>query len=203
MKIETRHMALNEFELREDDQSQKRGFGYAAMFDRDSHDLGGFVERVAPGAFTRSLDEALAGTRNIYALWAHDTAAPLGSTRSGKLTLSQDNRGLAFGLSTDRFTDAQRSALEDGDLQVSFGFRVRKDEWIKRSDDIILRTLHDVDLSEISLVINPAYPQTEAALRSLAEWSASQTIVTPRLVIDNTTNMLKRYMSFRLDRRGR
>lgn len=201
MQLETRHMALNDnFELNDE---QKRGVGYAAVFGSDSHNLGGFVERIEPGAFRRSLDAATAGDLNIYALWAHDTSLPLGSTRSGKLSLCEDARGLQFDLSVDRLSDMQRSALEDGDLKVSFGFRVRKDEWVERSDKTILRTLHDVDLSEISLVINPAYPQTEAALRSLVEWQASQTIVTPRLVIDNTTDMLKRYMSFRLDRRER
>lgn len=202
MQNETRHMALTDFELRDGTAEQKRGYGYAAMFNSDSLDLGGFIERIQPGAFTRSLAEAAAGTRNIYALWAHDTSLPLGSTRSGKLALAEDVRGLTFDLSVDRFTDQQRSALEDGDLQVSFGFRVREDRWQKRDGDIIVRSLIDVDLSEISLVINPAYPSTEAALRSLDEWRSSQKVAEPFKEGDVSTELVKRYLLFRLGRRG-
>ncbi|WP_202600227.1 HK97 family phage prohead protease [Sphingobium yanoikuyae] len=202
MQNETRHMALTDFELRDDTAEQKRGYGYAAMFNSDSLDLGGFIERIEPGAFTRSLAEATAGTRNIYALWAHDTSLPLGSTRSGKLALAEDVRGLTFDLSVDRFTDQQRSALEDGDLQVSFGFRVREDRWEKRDGDIIVRSLIDVDLSEISLVINPAYPSTEAALRSLDEWRSSQKVTESITEGDVSTELMKRYLLFRLGRRG-
>ena len=40
-------------------------------------------------------------------------------------------------------------------------YNVRKDEWNGNT-----RTLLDVDLVEVSVVIQAAYPQTEAALRS-------------------------------------
>lgn len=175
MTIETRHFALDVLEVRASEETQtKRAVGYAAIFNANSHDLGGFMERIAPEAFVRTLGEAGRGERNIYALWSHDSSQPLGSTRSGKLVLTVDERGLAFELDVTRFNHAQLDALEDNDLQMSFGFRVRDQEWEEQDDGSIIRTLKDVDLIEVSPVINPAYPQTEAALRSLDVWKNEQ-----------------------------
>ena len=51
---------------------------------------------------------------------------------------------------------------------MSFGFWTRKDTWDTSSGEKI-RTLHDVDLREISIVADPAYPVgTQAAQRSLS-----------------------------------
>lgn len=169
--METRNFT---FELRALDGASNRASGYAAVFNSSSHDLGGFVERIVPGAFTQSLAEAQRKERNIYALWNHSHDYPLGSTRSGKLTLAEDEHGLSFELDVSRFTAAQRDALADGDMQMSFGFRVRDEEWRENDDNTVLRTLKEVELHEVSLVISPAYPATEAAMRSMKSWQAEQ-----------------------------
>lgn len=198
MNTEIRNFTLAGVEVRaQDDGNQLRARGYAAVFESDSHDLGGFVERIAPGAFARSLREATAGEINIYALWAHDNAVPLGSTRSGKLKLSEDERGLVFELDTTRFTPAQLSALEDNDLQMSFGFSVREQKWVD-TETVLERTLIDVDLKEVSFVINPAYPATDAALRSLEEWKAEQAPVEKRSDLEQLKQVLFLQTSLRL-----
>lgn len=148
--------------------------GHAIVYNRDSHDLGGFIERVAPGALDRSLAAVKAGELNVHGLWSHDSSQPLGSTRGGKLKLESDAEGLAFELDTARFTPAQLDAARDGDLQMSFGFRVVKDSWVRRDDGVAERTLIDVDLFECSPVISPAYPDTTAALRSLEAFKAEE-----------------------------
>lgn len=174
MKTETRHFALAKLEIRaKSDETEGRATGYAAVFNSDSHDLGGFVERISPGAFTRSLKEAAKGEHNIYALWSHRMDVPLGSTASGKLVLREDKHGLYFDLDTTRFTPAQLDALADGDLRMSFGFSVREESWVDHKDGRVERTLIDVDLFEVSPVVSPAYPDTEAALRSFEEWRSS------------------------------
>jgi uncharacterized protein len=148
--------------------------GHAAVFNADSLDLGGFVERVAPGAFSRSLDAARLdpARRPILAFWNHDPGLPLGSTRSGKLRLREDGRGLAFELGAKRLTAQQLDAVKDGDMRMSFGFAVPTggDSWGKRADGKPLRTLLDVELFEVSLVSQPAYPDTSVALRRLESW---------------------------------
>lgn len=181
--MEKRNYDLSGLEVRapSDDGTGKAG-GYAAVFNSDSHDLGGFVEVIEPGAFKRSLSQAQTGALNIFALWSHSDALPLGSTGSGKLTLSEDERGLAFELDTKRFTPAQLDSLADGELRMSFGFTVREQEWKELDDGSILRTLKDVDLVEVSFVINPAYPDTSAAKRSLGKWQEAR--VTPSTVAE-------------------
>lgn len=131
--------------------------GYAALFDSPSEPLP-FTERIAPGAFTRSLK-----LRNdIKMLWNHDSGLILGSTRAGTLQLEQDNRGLRVTAELPQTTtgkDAQ-ILLQRGDIDsMSFGFSVPKDgdEW---SEDGRERTLKSVRLHEVSLVAFAAYPAT-------------------------------------------
>jgi HK97 family phage prohead protease len=170
-KLETRNYALSGLEVRAaDSDGSGKAAGYAAVFNSESFDLGGFIEVIAPGAFARSLTRAASGDINIFALWSHDNSIPLGSTGAGKLRLSEDERGLAFELDTKRFTPAQLDALADNELRMSFGFMVREQEWRELEDGTYVRTLKDVELTEVSFVINPAYPDTNAAKRSLDDW---------------------------------
>lgn len=53
---------------------------------------------------------------------------------------------------------------------------MRDQNWKEDDEGNIDRTLIDVDLFEISFVINPAYPDTDAALRSLTEWRAANDV---------------------------
>jgi hypothetical protein len=147
--------------------------GYAAVYNSESEDLGGFIERIAPGAFTRSLSQVASGELNVRAFWGHDDKQVIGSTRSGTLSLTSDEHGLAFTLDPARLNTMQRDALAAGDMQVSFGFMAKADQWEERSDGLVLRTLNDLDLFEISPVSFPAYPATEAALRSLEAWRSA------------------------------
>lgn len=172
MTIEKRHFAITNLEVRtqDDENPTPRLTGYASVFNADSHDLGGFIERIAPSAFERSLQAVNDGDLNVHALWSHDQSQPLGSTRGGKLSLTQDESGLKFDLDVSRMTPAQLDAARDGDLQMSFGFRVVQDAWTKRDDGLAQRTVTDLELLEISPVVFPAYPDTSAAVRSLKAW---------------------------------
>jgi len=139
--------------------------GYAAIFHSLSYDLGGFRERITPGAFTDSLKR-----NGVLALFNHDYSALLGRTRSGSLSLSVDSHGLGFTLALPRTQLGADMAelVARGDVsQMSFGFTVPKggDVWGYDRGQTI-RTLLQVELYEISLVPEPAYGQTSVALRA-------------------------------------
>jgi HK97 family phage prohead protease len=129
--------------------------GYAAVFNSDSQPLP-FIERIAPGAFKRSLQ-----SRNeVKLLWNHDSGEPLASVRGGTLKLVEDARGLkveATLANTTRGRDVSeliRSKVIDS---MSFGFSVIKDSWSNNGDT---RTLEAVRLFEVSIVSSPAYEGT-------------------------------------------
>jgi HK97 family phage prohead protease len=130
--------------------------GYAAVFNSESEDLGGFREFIAPGAFKRSLQ-----SRNeVKLLWNHDSGEPLASVRGGTLKLTEDARGLkveARLANTSRGRDVAELIRSKTVDSMSFGFSVIKDTW---NGDGTVRTLNAVRLFEISMVSFPAYQAT-------------------------------------------
>lgn len=161
-KIETR-INPTEFEFRDSDEGMTFE-GYAAVFNSDSHPLP-FIERIAPGAFKRSLR----ARNEIRLLWNHDMGEVLGSTRSGTLQLEERDRGLYVRAVLPNTTRGRDTAelLRRGDVNaMSFGFTVPSggDEWDSNGTR---RTLKSIRLHEVSIVANPAYPETTAAVRNL------------------------------------
>jgi HK97 family phage prohead protease len=143
--------------------------GYAAVFNSDSVPLP-FIERIAPGAFKRSLQ-----SRNeVKMLWNHDSGEPLASVRGGTLKLVEDERGLkveATLANTSRGRDVAELIRSKTVDSMSFGFSVIKDSW---SGEV--RTLQAVRLFEVSVVSSAAYPATEGtvAVRSTTGIDADQ-----------------------------
>lgn len=158
---ERRYMAVPELRMAEDGQTIH---GYAAVFNSMSEDLGGFREIIAPGAFSETLNA------DVRALWNHDANHVLGRTKSGTLRLYEDQRGLRVEIDAPEAAGWMLDSMRRGDVdQMSFGFRTRDDEW-KMEDGYPLRTLRKVDLFDVSVVTFPAYPETDAAVRSLTEF---------------------------------
>lgn len=145
--------------------------GYAAVFNMPSVLLYGFRERIEPGAFADSVAQ-----NDIRALWQHDSARVLGRTGPGTLRLWEDEHGLAFELMPPDTQDGRDAVtlIKRGDInQMSFGFNVPTggDSWAEDDDGIPLRTLHSVDLMEVSPVTWAAYPGTNVTiLRSTPDW---------------------------------
>lgn len=147
--------------------AQGRLVGYAAVFNTPSLDLGGFREVIKPGAFTR----ALADSKNVRALYNHNEDQVLGRVGAGTLRLTEDEKGLRYELDLPPTTYARDLAalVDRGDVAgCSFAFRVRPDgeRWDNRPEGVI-RELLDVELSEITITANPAYPDTSVAKRSM------------------------------------
>ena len=164
-KIEKRTNEVK-FELRAVEGGDGMTFtGYAAVFNSPSEPLP-FIERIAPGAFKRSLK----ARNDIKLLWNHDTGAVLGSTRAGTLKLEEDNYGLRVTAVLPETTLGKdvRTLVQRGDVSaMSFGFSVpaNGDSWNAEGTE---RTLRSVRIHEVSIVAFPAYQQTAgtASVRS-------------------------------------
>jgi HK97 family phage prohead protease len=148
--------------------------GYAAVYGSLSQDLGGFVECILPGAFTRTLSTP----DNIRALYEHDQQRMLGRVGSGTLKLEENSKGLYFELSLPDTTYARDLGIlvERGDIAgCSFGFQVPNggDAWELR-DGTLTRDLINVNLHEITITGNPAYLDTSVAKRSMESWHQSR-----------------------------
>jgi HK97 family phage prohead protease len=151
------------------DAKSPRLVGYAAVFNSPSADLGGFIEIVKPGAFTRSLQS---NSRDPLALVQHLPHLVLGRRSAGTLRLLEDSKGLQFEIDPPDTVAARdlMTSVARGDITgASFAFSVSKggDKWEVRGDKVF-RELRDVDLQEITVTAQPAYSDTSVALRTLA-----------------------------------
>jgi HK97 family phage prohead protease len=169
-----RRIGISKLEVRSAETGPPRLVGYAAKFDSWSEDLGGFRERIKPGAF----DRALAGEHDVRALINHDSNLILGRSRSGTLRLSSDEVGLRMELDLPDTQVARdlSTSIQRGDIdQMSFGFMVDRGGSLWDLDaEPVERTITEVSqLLDVSVVTFPAYPQTEVALRSLGEAKAA------------------------------
>jgi HK97 family phage prohead protease len=126
-----------------------------------------FVEKIAPGAFARALQNA---TRDIDFLAEHNDKLILASTRNNSLTLREDNVGLYMEatIAPTSWGRDYYQLIQDGILRnMSFGFVTLKDSWDLRDDGIYERTIEDLELIEVSVVRDPAYSQSTIAARGI------------------------------------
>ena len=159
----------SEVEIRETEGEDKKIRGHAAVFNKLSVDLGGFREKIDPGAFAKTVKK-----NGVLALWNHDSNIVLG--RSPKtLSLSEDDKGLAIEIDPPNSPNGQNAveAIRRGDVRkMSFAFRTITDQWDRDGEKMPIRTLKEVELLDVSPVAYPAYPQTDVALRSRASCSS-------------------------------
>jgi len=142
--------------------------GYAAVFDEwtDINDYeGSFRERIAPGAFKRTL-----GQRMPVLQFDHGSHPLIGSIPLGRITsIVEDSHGLRVKarLSDNWLVEPVRDAIRDGAISgMSFRFRVVDDNWTRSKSGVAERTIREVELYEVGPVVFPAYEQTTVGVRS-------------------------------------
>lgn len=177
-----RRFTSGQVEIRSEGE-QKKIRGYAAVFGKESENLGSdkyqFREVIERGAFDDVLND------DVRALFNHDPSLILARSKGGKGTLSigVDDTGLWYEF-TPPDTQAGRDllvSLERGDVdQSSFGFEVTREgqKWEETSDgerSYRLRTIQKVKrLHDVSPVTYPAYPDATVALRSLEQFQQAE-----------------------------
>ena len=163
-ELETRALPLGDFTVIEGEDGQKTFTGYAALFNTPSDGMQ-FTEIIAPNAFTRTLKRVADGKKMVSFLFGHDETRALATTASGRLTLTEDARGLKVEAKLDPADPDAASVIsklthEARSMGMSFGFSIPKngDVW-----EEAVRTLNEINLFEVSVLSagqTPAYPST-------------------------------------------
>lgn len=159
LKYEDAIPVKTEFEFRVRPDGGTDFEGWPVMYDSDSEPMP-FVESFAPGAFTRSLD-----AKKIHTLVVnHDDALLLASTRTDRLQLTSESRGVRSTASfpdTSYASDLRNLAAVDEVWGMSFQFHATRngDEW---SDGGMRRRVNQANLGHITILtgLQPAYPAT-------------------------------------------
>jgi len=162
-RLTTRHAV----ELRGAGGASRRIGGLAAVFGKDSQNLGGFVERVAPSFFNKSRGD---GWPNVICRWNHSDEYLLGSIRGSTLELSIDATGLNYTVDVPECRGDVLELVTRGDVaNSSFAFECHQDAWSTRRG-YPLRTLVSGRLIDVAPVSRPAYPDSSVGLRSFARY---------------------------------
>lgn len=135
----------------------------AILFDSWSVDLGGFRERIMPGAVNLDAD--------LVALFDHDSSMVLGRVTAGTMDVRQDSSGVAFTAYPPDTTWAKdlSVSMKRGDIRgCSFRMIVDEDEWYTK-DGFVYRDVKSARISELTITSMPAYPETTAEARSKVE----------------------------------
>jgi HK97 family phage prohead protease len=146
--------------------------GYAYRFNDLSHDLGGFRERIVAGAGAPSLRQ-----NDVIATFNHNANALLGRTGAETLRVGEDRDGGWYEVDLPDTTTGRDVAalLKRRDLRgSSFTFRVL-DGGQRRADEddpetgLPVREITAMNVVELGPVVNPAYPTSQASLRSIEQ----------------------------------
>lgn len=173
--IERRFATANlEFRDTADKTSPGTIVGYAVRWGTLSHDLGGFRERVANGAF----DSTLRSTADVRALFNHNPDCVLGRLKNKTLALRNDASGLKMAciLPDTSLGRDLAQLVKRGDIgKMSFAFQCESEDWADESDPedpsskIPVRTIKSAKLFDVSAVTSPAYESTSLQMSALGD----------------------------------
>jgi len=153
-------------EYREVGNGEKRPVivGYAAVFNSESRNLGGFVEVIHPNAF----DEVLATNPDVIGVYNHSKDKLLARSANGTLKLKPDSYGLRYEMGPLPKTQTAEEVVElvSGGYVTgsSFAFAIkntaaeRGDRWGMTSGGVRRREVRSIGkLEDVGPVVRPAF----------------------------------------------
>lgn len=151
--------------------------GYASTVDDPytvSDWLGDYTETICRGAFTKALQE-----RDDVRLLVNHEGIPLARTKSGTMTLREDDHGLMVDVPNldgdSPLVQTVRSAMQRGDVdEMSFAFRATRQEW---NEDYTERFVREVKLFDVTIATYPANAGTNVKLRTALPTGTVQRLV--------------------------
>jgi uncharacterized protein len=161
-------------ELRATGDSPKIG-GYAAKFNKESRNLGGFIEIVQPTFFNKSRGD---NWPDVMARYNHTML--IGTTAAGTLQLRVDEIGLDYEVVPPQSRADVVELVQRGDVRKSsFAFRLPGeggDDWGMTEQGYPKRSLISGQLVDVAPVDDPAYLDTTTALRALGNPDSEQAV---------------------------
>lgn len=151
--------------------------GYAVVYNRLSLDLGGFRERILPGAFDKMLSKR--GRRDLVSYFNHNPDILLGRESSGTLKVFSDDKGVGFEVTPPATRADVLELVGRRDVKgASFAFTVEKggEGFTTDENGRAIREIREAQMYELGPVVTPAYPATSVgvAMRSYEAWLAAQ-----------------------------
>lgn len=151
------------YELRASKEINRRRIsGYALLFDTESNDLGGFIERIDRASLEDVLERS-----DVFCLLNHNKERGVlarSKYGNGSLTLEVDEIGLRYSFEAPNTSlgDEVLEGIKRGDItSSSFAFNVDEDIWEELEDGRFLRTIKRFgELFDVSPVYQPAYEET-------------------------------------------
>jgi len=176
MKFERRFNTDEHFRAIEDN-GKRYLEGYAAKYNVRSKLIfeNGklFTEELQRGAFDNVLTD---NELDVIFTFNHSKDKVMARTTSGTLKLNSDETGLKFRAELPNnvtYANDTYELVSRGDLNAnSFAFFITKEGqlWTRDGDGNPVRTITQIKrLSDVSVVTNAAYPETEIAARALEE----------------------------------
>lgn len=166
-------------EVRSAEDGRLTLFGHFSVFDSpteiNSAYEGRFIEKIAPGAFKKSLAER--GDK-LKIMWNHGRTEVLPDVLIAKpLVTTEDARGAYY--EAEMFSGLPEwlyEGLRSGVYGASFRFEALRDQWIddpvrseSNPDGLPERTVTEARVSEAGPVSWPAYDDATAGVRSLTD----------------------------------
>lgn len=156
-------------EYRDAENGDKRPViaGYAAVFNSESRDLGGFIETIHPAAF----DDVLAKKPDVLGVFNHDRNLLLGRTGNGQMRLSVDSYGLRYEImpgNTSVARDVVEWVKDRTVVGSSFAFAINRDggdSWTTDPRGFRRREVRSISmLEDCGPVARPAYEAASAVV---------------------------------------
>ena len=170
-------------EVKADENGRTVIRGYAAVFESESQDLGGFHEIIERGAF----DDVMRSNPDVFGKYNHERV--IGRTSSGTMRLFVDDRGLRYEIDPPRSAADVVELIERGDVRgSSFAFRSNpKDEtWQRDANGRMTRRIKKFSfLGDAGPVDTPAYLATETYVSKRALEQANEQRVISVVVKDS------------------
>lgn len=175
-----------------------------SVFDRwteiNSYFEGRFLERIAPGAFTKTIQENRA---NMRILLEHGYDPQLGDKPIASIDRLEENEvgGYAEGRLFDGLDPLVVEGLRAGVYGSSFRFRVMRDEYMEEPEEsdynpkgIPERTIKEAQVMEFGPVTWGAYSEASAGVRSITDEMVFGTL--RRMPRERLTQIVEFWRSF-------